>query len=261
MENEALIRLGTFVGLFALFAVMEAIWPRRETTRKRWATNWALVFIDTFALRLMFIAAPVVAMAAAIDAGNNGWGLLNQVALPFWVEVVITVLVLDFVVWGHHLINHKVDFFWRIHRVHHADEQMDVTTAIRFHPFESLLSMLVKVSAVYLLGPAAVAVLIFEIILNGSAMFNHSNTNIPRGLDRILRMVWVTPDMHRVHHSADRSEHDSNYGFALSIWDRMFGTYIDQPADGHDDMTVGLRWRNGESQKLGWSLWLPFGKL
>ncbi|WP_147126064.1 sterol desaturase family protein [Shimia ponticola] len=261
MENEALIRLSAFVGLFALFALMEAVWPRRETTRKRWGTNWALVLVDTFALRLMAILVPFLAIAAAVDAGRQGWGLFNAIDWPLWLEAVLAIVILDFVVWGHHVLNHKVDLFWRFHRVHHADEEMDVTTAIRFHPLESVISMIVKVGTVYLLGPTALAVLLFEVILNGSAMFNHSNTKLPLWLDRRLRWFMITPDMHRIHHSADRTEHDSNYGFALSIWDRLFGTYTVNPNGGHDGMTVGLRWRNGESRRLGWSLVLPFKKL
>lgn len=261
MEQEAAIRLIAFLGLFALFAGMEALWPRRPASRKRWGTNWALVLVDTAALRLMAVLVPFLAIAAAVDAGNQGWGLFNQTQWPLWIEALLAIVILDFVVWGHHVLNHKVDLFWRFHRVHHADEHFDVTTAIRFHPFESLISMVVKVGTVYALGPTALAVLIFEIILNGSAMFNHSNTKLPLWLDRALRWVIITPDMHRIHHSVDRREHDTNYGFALSLWDRLFGTYTEHPKDGQEGMKIGLRWRGGESGKLGWSLLLPFRKL
>jgi len=175
-------------------------------------------------------------------------------------EIVLAVLIFDFAIWLQHLITHKVPLLWRLHRVHHADTEIDVTTAIRFHPVEIALSMLLKVGLVYLIGPAALAIILFEIILNGTAMFNHSNLALPRGVDRVLRLILVTPDMHRVHHSVERAEHDSNYGFSLSIWDRMFRTYIAQPKDGHDAMKIGLQWQDERPTKLGWSLWLPFAK-
>ncbi|MEL6608604.1 MAG: sterol desaturase family protein [Pseudomonadota bacterium] len=265
MENEALIRLTAFIGLFVLFAGLEWLIPRREQTRGRWGTNWLFVLTNTAALRGMAMATavliPFVATLAAVDAGQLGIGLFNLTALPLWVEIVAAMVILDFVVWANHVLFHKWDFLWRIHRVHHADEEMDVTTAIRFHPFEALLSMAVKVATVYALGAPVIAVILFEIILNGSAMFNHANLRLPERLDRVLRLVWVTPDMHRIHHAVDREEHDSNYGFALSIWDRLFGTYTHDPKDGHEAMKIGLRWRNGESRRFGWSLLLPFRRL
>ena len=170
------------------------------------------------------------------------------------------IIILDFVIWAQHLITHKVPMLWRLHRVHHADVDMDVTTAIRFHPVEIALSMGLKIGVVYLLGPAAIAVILFEIILNGTAMFNHANIRLPLRLDALVRRILVTPDMHRVHHSVHRHEHDSNYGFSLSVWDRMFGTYIAQPAQGHDDMAVGLDWQDDRPARLGWSLRLPFAR-
>nr|WP_308446179.1 sterol desaturase family protein [Roseovarius pelagicus] len=185
---------------------------------------------------------------------------MNTIHLPGWLGVILTVLIFDFAIWAQHLITHKVPILWRLHRVHHADRDIDVTTAIRFHPVEIALSMLLKIGLVYLLGPPAIGVIAFEIILNGTAMFNHANLRLPLWLDTVLRYVLVTPDMHRVHHSDIRAEHDSNYGFALSIWDRMFGTYIPQPAAGHDGMTIGLQWQDDRPSKLGWSLWLPFRK-
>ncbi|MEE4188932.1 MAG: sterol desaturase family protein, partial [Roseobacter sp.] len=185
-------------------------------------------------------------------------GLFNEIDLPFRLEVLAVVLILDFAIWLQHLITHKVPILWRLHRVHHADVDMDVTTAIRFHPVEIALSMLLKIGLVYALGPAAIAVVIFEIVLNGTAMFNHSNLALPQWLDRLVRQVFVTPDMHRVHHSVHREEHDSNYGFSLSLWDRLFGTYIAQPAAGHEAMEVGLQWQDDRPSKLGWSLALPF---
>lgn len=261
MENELLIRLTVFLGLFVVLASLEALLPRRARSQPRgarWLTNWSVTVINTLTLRLMAFALPLLAVGAALDAEAQGWGFFNAVAMPLWIEVVAVVLILDFAIWLQHLLTHKIPLLWRLHRVHHADVDMDVTTAIRFHPVEIALSMLLKIALVYLLGPIAVAVVIFEIILNGTAMFNHANLALPKRLDRLVRMVLVTPDMHRVHHSVHRTEHDSNYGFALSIWDRMFGTYIAQPAEGHDAMEVGLQWQDDRPSRLGWSLALPF---
>jgi len=263
MEHEAVIRLSIFIGLFGVLAAAEAYLPRRprQTPRsKRWVTNWGFSLLNTGALRLMAFALPLLAVGASLDAAENGWGLFNQLSWPSWLEIVLAVLIFDFAIWLQHLITHKVPLLWRLHRVHHADTEIDVTTAIRFHPVEIALSMLLKVGLVYLIGPAALAIILFEIILNGTAMFNHSNLALPRGVDRVLRLILVTPDMHRVHHSVERAEHDSNYGFSLSIWDRMFRTYIAQPKDGHDAMKIGLQWQDERPTKLGWSLWLPFAK-
>lgn len=261
MENEALIRLGIFIGLFTLFALLEAIAPRRvrsQPRRTRWVTNWIISILDTLTLRALAFGLPLLAVGAAMDAGRNGWGLFNMLALPGWLEILLAVLIFDFAIWLQHLITHKVPVLWRLHRVHHADRDFDVSTAIRFHPVEIALSMLLKVGLVYLLGPAAIAVILFEILLNGTAMFNHANIKLPLSLDRVVRLVLVTPDMHRVHHSDIRAEHDSNYGFALSVWDRLFGTYIAQPAHGHESMTIGLKWQDDKPARLGWSLTLPF---
>ena len=239
MENEAFIRLGIFLGLFAILATLEALLPRRARSQPRstrWVTNWSVTILNTITLRLLAVALPLLAVGAAIDAEAQGWGLFNAISFPLWLEITFVVLILDFAIWLQHLITHKVPLLWRLHRVHHADVDMDVTTAIRFHPVEIALSMLLKIGLVYLLGPAVIAVVLFEIILNGTAMFNHSNLALPAWLDKALRKVLVTPDMHRVHHSVHRHEHDSNYGFSLSVWDRVFGTYISQPEAGHDDM-------------------------
>ena len=263
MESEATIRLGVFLGLFALLAMLEWAMPRRQRRQPRstrWFTNWSIIVVDTVTLRLLGLVLPLLAIGAAIDAGENGWGLFNTLDWPLWLEAVIAILVLDFVIWAQHLMTHKIPILWRLHRVHHADRDMDVTTAIRFHPIEIALSMLIKIGVVYLLGPSALAVLLFEVILNGTAMFNHANVRLTPWLDRMIRTVLVTPDMHRVHHSVDREEHDSNYGFALSVWDRMFGTYIAQPSGGHDNMTIGLQWQDDAPSRLGWSLKLPFAK-
>ena len=263
MRNELTIRLGVFLGLFAVFAALEAFAPRRDraqTRKARWFTNLSITVLDTLALRALALALPFLAVGAALDAGRMGWGLFNLTGWPVWIEVVLAILLLDLAIWAQHLITHKVPLFWRFHRVHHADRDFDVTTALRFHPVEILASMLLKIGLVYLLGPAAVAVVLFEIILNGTALFNHSNLRLPLGLDRAVRLILVTPDMHRVHHSVHRYEHDSNYGFALSIWDRIFGTYIPQPKAGHEAMEVGLQWQDDRPAKLGWALGLPFRK-
>lgn len=261
MEHELLFRLGVFLGLFALFAGIEILAPRRRRVQPRaarWLTNWAITLIDTLTLRILALALPLLAVGAALDARQLGWGLFNALDWPDWMEFLSAVLILDFAIWAQHLITHKVPLFWRFHQVHHADRDMDVTTAIRFHPVEIAASMLLKIGIVYLLGPAALAVLVFEVMLNGTAMFNHANIRLPLGMDRMIRRVLVTPDMHRVHHSIHRQEHDSNYGFSLSIWDRAFGTYVAQPMAGHDAMTVGLDWQDERPAKLGWALALPF---
>ena len=263
MEHDLLWRLGVFVGLFALFATLEALAPRRARSQPRsarWFTNLSIVVLDTLALRALAIALPLLAIGAAVDAGRMGWGLFNTLDWPLWLEVVLAILILDLAIWAQHLVTHKVPILWRFHRVHHADRDFDVTTALRFHPVEILASMMLKIGLVYLLGPAALAVLLFEIILNGTAMFNHSNLRLPLWLDRAVRLVLVTPDMHRVHHSIHRHEHDSNYGFALSVWDRIFRTYRPKPEAGHDLMTVGLEWQDERPSRLGWALMLPFRK-
>jgi sterol desaturase/sphingolipid hydroxylase (fatty acid hydroxylase superfamily) len=261
MENETFIRLGVFLGLFAALALIEALVPRRErsqTRKARWVTNWGFTLINTLTLNAMAFALPLLAVGAALDAQTQGWGLFNTISLPIWLEVILVILILDFAIWFQHLITHKIPLLWRLHQVHHADVDIDVSTAIRFHPIEIALSMLLKIGLVYLLGPAAFAVILFEVILNGTAMFNHANIRLPLTVDTVVRRIIVTPDMHRVHHSAHRHEHDSNYGFSLSIWDQIFGTYIAQPSNGHDDMDIGLRWQDERPSRFGWSLKLPF---
>jgi sterol desaturase/sphingolipid hydroxylase (fatty acid hydroxylase superfamily) len=261
VQIELAIRLSVFLGLFALFAALEAMSPRRARAvprAGRWVTNLAIAAIDAVSLRLMTLVLPLLAVGAAVDAGRMGWGLFNALDWPLWAEFVMVILILDFAIWAQHMITHKVPLFWRFHRVHHADRDMDVTTALRFHPVEILASMGLKIGLIYLLGPQAAAVLAFEIILNGTALFNHANLALPPWLDRALRWVLVTPDMHRIHHSVHRHEHDSNYGFALSVWDRMFRTLRRDPETGHAAMQVGLEWQDMRPTKLGWSLLLPF---
>ena len=258
-DNESPIRLSVFLGLFAILAFSEWAKPRRKLTLskgQRWTTNIVIVLLDSVIVRLVF---PAAAVGMALWAHLNGYGLFNFISVPFWLAVIISFIVLDFAVWLSHVLSHKVPLFWRFHRMHHSDRDIDVTTAIRFHPIEIVLSMVWKVAWVIGLGAPAVAVILFEIVLNGCAMFNHSNTKLPLGLDRVLRLILVTPDMHRVHHSAIGDETDSNYGFNLPWWDRLFGTYIDQPELGHDNMTIGLEeWQDERPAKLGWSLKVPF---
>lgn len=260
MENELILRLSVFLGLFAILAVLERLVPRRarQYVPQRWLTNWLFIVVDTITLRLIAIVLPFVAVAAAVDAASRGYGLFNLVGWPIWLEFALAVLILDFAIWFQHLVTHKIPFLWRFHRVHHSDVELDVSSAIRFHPVEIALSMAFKIGLVYIIGPAAWAVIIFEVLLNGSAMFNHANIKLPLWADGILRRVIVTPDMHRIHHSVDRSEHDSNYGFALSWWDRLFGTYIEAPRDGQVDMKIGLQWQDKRPTRFGWSLALPF---
>jgi sterol desaturase/sphingolipid hydroxylase (fatty acid hydroxylase superfamily) len=261
MAHEILIRLGVFLGLFAALAAAESLVPRRprrQPRTRRWATNWGIVLLDTLTLRLMAVALPLLAVGAALDAGAKGWGLFNRLDWPPALEIALAVVILDLAIWAQHLVTHKVPLLWRLHRVHHADVDIDVTTAIRFHPVEIALSMLWKIGLVYLLGIAAVAVVIFEVMLNGMAMFNHANLKLPPRVDAVLRLFIVTPDMHRVHHSVDRDEHDTNYGFSLSVWDRLFGTYRAEPRGGQEGMTTGLVWQDDRPSRLGWSLLLPF---
>ena len=262
MENEALVRLGAFGGLFLLFAALETVAPRRvrkHPRRGRWLTNWGISIANVLALRALALGLPLLAVGAALDAEAQGWGLFNQLGWPLWLEMALAVLIFDFAIWLQHLITHKVPLLWRLHRVHHADVDFDVTTAIRFHPVEIALSMLLKIGLVYLLGPAAWAVVIFEVLLNGTAMFNHANVRMPVGLDRILRWIVVTPDMHRIHHSVEKRETNSNFGFNLSIWDRFLGTYIQDAKREQPKIIIGIdQFRTSEEVSLKNLLMMPF---
>ena len=261
MENEVALRVGVVLAVLLSLAGLERLAPRRNLVQpraRRWGTNLALVVIDSLAVRALAFAVPILAVAAAVDAGAQGIGLFNRLDWPGWIELLLAILILDFAIWLQHLITHKVPLFWRFHRVHHADRDFDVTTALRFHPVEIAASSALKVGLVYVLGPSALAVVLFEVILNATAMFNHANLRLPAWLDRLVRLVLVTPDMHRVHHSVHRHEHDSNYGFSLSVWDRIFHTYVPEPQAGHEGMTVGLEWQDDRPMNLGWVLWLPF---
>ena len=260
MGSELILRLSAFLGAFVILAALERLAPRRPRhhVAQRWITNFMFVIIDTLTLRALAIFLPFAAVFAALDAAEQGIGLFNIVQLPAVISYIITILIFDWAIWFQHLISHKVPFLWRIHRVHHADIELDVSSAIRFHPIEIALSMLFKIGLVYVIGPPVWAVILFEVLLNASAMFNHANIKLPLWLDKWLRLVIVTPDMHRVHHSIERAEHDRNYGFALSIWDRAFGTYLENPAKGQMGMKIGLRDTGTAPTRFFWSLAFPF---
>lgn len=257
--SEGTIRLTVFASIFILMAVAEAAFPRKtrtQTRSKRWVTNWALVILDTVALRIFV---PVLAVGMAIYTDEKGWGLFALTALPTWLEITLAIVLLDMAVYAQHVASHKIPILWRFHKVHHVDRDIDVTTGARFHPVEILYSMAYKLACVVIIGPAATAVFLFEVILNASAMFNHSNVKLPLGFDKIMRTLIVTPDMHRVHHSIIQEETDSNYGFFLSIWDQLFRTYIPQPREGHDGVIIGLEEHQTDAPAtLLWSLLLPF---
>ncbi len=260
LSHEIPLRLGFFFGTFALIALWEGLAPRRTLSigrGLRWASNIGIVVLNSLLLRLLFPAA-AVGVAAAAEAG--GWGLFNIYPLGSWPEVALSVIAMDLAIYLQHVMVHAVPALWRLHRVHHADLDYDVTTGARFHPLEIVLSMLIKFATILVLGPPVVAVLIFEVLLNASSMFNHGNIRLPAGVDRLLRRVLVTPDMHRVHHSVEDDEANSNFGFALSWWDRLFGTYREQPRAGHQDMALGIRgWRNPQDvDRLPGMLSLPF---
>lgn len=240
LSAEPLIRLGVFAGVLGAMVAWELAAPRRRPTVsrwRRWPGNIGVVVIGSLLVRVLF---PTAAVGVALVASARGWGLLNLIALPDWLAVAIAVVLLDLIIYAQHVLFHLNPWLWRLHRMHHADLDFDVTTGIRFHPVEILLSMLIKLAAVVLLGAPALAVMIFEVLLNATSMFNHGNVRLPAALDRHLRRILVTPDMHRVHHSIVARETHSNFGFSLSWWDRLFGTYRAQPEAGHEGMTIGL---------------------
>jgi len=240
LGNEVAIRLSFFIAIFALMASGEVFAPRRAgqvKRRIRWPGNLGIVVLNTLLLRFVM---PTTAVALALAGEAAGWGLLQQFDLPLWAAALLAVICLDLAIYLQHIMFHAVPLLWRLHRMHHADLAFDVTTGARFHPFEIILSMVIKLAVIAALGPPAVAVLIFEVLLNTLAMFNHANARLPLGLDNILRRVIVTPDMHRVHHSVIPREANSNFGFNLAIWDRWFGTYCAQPQKGHQEMDIGI---------------------
>jgi sterol desaturase/sphingolipid hydroxylase (fatty acid hydroxylase superfamily) len=259
LNHEAAIRLGCFSLVLLLMILWEWRRPRRIPSLprgRRWPANLGIIVVDSVVMRLVF---PVLAVGMAGLAADQGWGLFNQFNAPFWLAFIASLLLLDLAIYAQHVIFHRVPWLWRLHRMHHTDLDFDVTTALRFHPLEIVLSMLIKLAVVVALGAPAVAVMLFEVILNATAMFNHGNVRLPLSLDRRLRWVVVTPDMHRVHHSVRVEETDSNFGFNLPWWDRLFGTYRDQPRAGHTGMTIGLEYfRDRRATSLPQLLLQPF---
>lgn len=259
LEHEPWVRLGCFAGVLMVMMLWECWAPRRPqhiARLTRWPNNLLLVVINTLLLRLLF---PLAAVGAALLASEHHWGLFNLWPVPFWLSLVLSMLALDLLIYWQHRLFHALPWLWRLHRVHHADLEFDVTTGLRFHPLEILLSMLLKLAAVVLLGAPALAVLLFEVLLNATAMFNHGNIRLPKRLDTVLRLILVTPDMHRVHHSVIPAETDSNFGFNLPCWDRLFNTYKAQPQAGQLGMTIGLtEFRHPSELRLHRLLLQPF---
>jgi len=260
-SHEFTIRFGIFVIVLAIMSILEYQFPKKQRNvprAQRWFTNYAITLIDSLVLRFLV---PVAAMGVAAIVSANSWGLLNIIELPMVLEIVIAVMFLDMCIYWQHVASHRFAILWRIHKVHHADRDIDASTGVRFHPVEIVLSMLYKMAIVFFLGPAVLAVFIFEILLNASALFNHANVSLPKWLDRIIRWVFVTPDMHRIHHSVVGSETNSNYGFNLACWDRLFGSYVESPIMGHTEMTIGLpEYQDERPTKLLWVLQVPFLK-
>ena len=256
---EPIIRLLIFAAVFAIMAAWELLAPRRTQALKRtirWPSNLGVVIIDTILVRILF---PTTAVGLALVAEENGFGLLNAWPVASWIAILLSVILLDLAIYLQHVLFHAVPALWRLHRMHHADLEFDLTTGVRFHPIEILLSMLIKLTLIGALGAPAVSVLIFEVLLNSTAMFNHSNVQLPHSVDRVLRLFVVTPDMHRVHHSVVVREANSNFGFNLPWWDRLLGTYRSQPEAGHEQMTIGVNAiRNPAEQRLDRMLTQPF---
>jgi sterol desaturase/sphingolipid hydroxylase (fatty acid hydroxylase superfamily) len=261
LGNEPLVRLLVFAGVFAAMAAWEMVAPRRQTRLGRgvrWPGNIGVVVLDTLLVRLVL---PTTAVGVALLAEARGWGLFHALGWPAWLGVPLAVMALDLAIYLQHVLFHAVPALWRLHRMHHADLELDVTTGARFHPIEILLSMGLKLGVVAALGAPALAVLVFEVLLNATSMFNHSNVRMPASLDRALRWLVVTPDMHRVHHSIAAPETNSNFGFNLPWWDRLFGTYRDQPEAGHEAMIIGVeQFREPVEQRLDRMLTQPFRK-
>jgi sterol desaturase/sphingolipid hydroxylase (fatty acid hydroxylase superfamily) len=259
--NETAIRLSAFLGVFIIMAVLEYAFPRRPRLMLRggrWLTNLGLVILNSVALRLVV---PFAAVEAAVTAQEHEWGVLLLIELPFWLEAAIAIIIFDLLIYVQHVLMHKVPFLWRLHKVHHADRDLDVTSGVRFHPVEIIVSMLYKILCVILLGAPVVAVISFEVILNAGSLFNHANFRLSLSVDKWLRRFIITPDFHRVHHSLKMRETNSNYGFFLTIWDFVFKTYTAEPAGGHEGMTIGLSEHQDDSPKnILWCLIAPFKK-
>ena len=259
LSHEPGLRLGSFGAVLAIMALWELIAKRRELGQskpKRWFANLGISVVDSLLVRLLF---PAAAVGLALFAESEGWGLLHRIDLPFTLSVIVSVILLDLAIYLQHVMFHAVPALWRLHMVHHSDQDFDLTTGIRFHPVEIVLSIVIKFAVIAALGPPAVAVLLFAVLLNATSMFNHGNVSLPIGLDRWLRWILVTPDMHRVHHSVEIDESNSNFGFNLPWWDRLFGTYRAQPRAGHEAMQLGVeQLQQEEARGLVGLLTLPF---
>ena len=260
-DHETLIRFTAFGGVFLVMAGLETAFPRKQRVKprlSRWMTNFGMVLIANLVIRF---AIPVATIAFAVSMQDQGIGLFNWTDFPAWLEILLAMILLDVAIWAQHLAMHFVPVLWAIHRVHHADEDLDASSGIRFHPAEQILSLGFKLAVIALLGADPLAVFLFELILNASAMFNHASIRLPEQADRILRIGIVTPDFHRVHHSIHETETNSNFGFCLSVWDRLFRTYTPQPREGHEAMRLGLDTRpSGDTANLWWGLILPLRK-
>jgi len=257
LDPEQVLRLSCFMAVLVLLGVWEWGRPRRKNSARmlRWPSNFGILLSNVVVLSLL----PLTAVTSAYFALEHRFGLFVWLEMPLWLSVILSLLVLDAVIYWQHRLFHLITPMWRVHRMHHTDLEFDVTTALRFHPVEIVVSLLIKAAVIILLGAPVLSVIAFEIILNGSAMFNHSNIRLPRHVDRCLRSVVVTPDMHRVHHSVHGSEHQFNFGFCLSVWDKMFGSYVGQPRAGHEQMEIGLNdFRGPEEGRLDKLLTQPF---
>lgn len=240
IADEQNIRLGVFLGLLVFFGILEFLFPlakRRAGRLSQWFTNMAMTIINTLSMRLIL---PIIAVGVAGYASENGYGLFNMVAIGYWPTFIVSLLLLDLLIYGQHVLVHRVPMLWRLHRMHHSELGLDVTSSVRFHPIEIIFSMLIKMAFVLMMGIPVVAVIFFEIILNALALFNHSNIKIPKSLEKLLRIIFITPELHWIHHSEIVNETNSNYGFNLVIWDKIFSTYIDKPTLSYDQMRQGL---------------------
>ncbi|VAX40230.1 Fatty acid hydroxylase family (carotene hydroxylase/sterol desaturase) [hydrothermal vent metagenome] len=259
LTSESGIRMSFFFGILLVMSCWELLAPRKKLTANkplRWASNLGLTFLNSIVLRILI---PLGAVSVAEVVEIYGWGLFHQLGIPVWLKILVAVVLLDCAIYWQHVVSHKIPMFWQFHKVHHVDLNIDVTTGSRFHTVEILLSFAFKLVLILIFGIAPDAVLIFEIMLNGTAMFNHSNVFLPLWIDKVLRLFLVTPDMHRVHHSVLQNETDSNYGFNLPWWDYLFHTYIPQPKEGHDGMTIGLKnYQTKKAEQLPWMLLFPF---
>lgn len=253
INHEVPLRVGGFFGILGIMYLWEMIAPRRALTIPkplRWVNNIGMVFLNSFLLRIIF---PSAAVGVATLAQKHDWGFFYYLKVSYTLAVLSSIIAMDFFIYLQHVMFHAVPAFWRVHRMHHADLDIDVTTGIRFHPVEIILSMLIKFAVIVIIGPPVVSVIMFEVVLNATSMFNHANLYIPRNIDKVMRWFMVTPDMHRVHHSADPNETNTNFGFNMPWWDRLLGTYKNQPLLGHEGMIIGLR----EFRDLRQSTMLP----